>query len=25
LPVSIKLTKGSTVKELDEIMENLDL
>jgi hypothetical protein len=24
-PVSIKLTKGSTVEELDEIMENLDL
>jgi hypothetical protein len=25
LPVSIKPTKGSTVKEVDEIMENLDL
>jgi hypothetical protein len=25
LSVSIKLTKGSTVEELDEIMENLDL
>jgi hypothetical protein len=24
-PVSIKLTKGSTVEELDEIMKNLDL
>jgi hypothetical protein len=24
-PVSIKPTKGSTVEELDEIMENLDL
>jgi hypothetical protein len=24
-PVSIKLTKGSTVKELNKIMENLDL
>jgi hypothetical protein len=24
-PVSIKMAKGSTVKELDEIMENLDL